>query len=220
MEPLVITDQEVLARAIAEGKTNARDMPTVLRVALQTVASGAFDKEVPIKRNEEIVPSYLQVEKNFDPIPWIDTSKVVFHEVSPLIASQPDVLFKEAAKLVKGGFPEEDILPLLDSLIYQCKMELLKDATFKRTESFLVPQCPEGSDCRMLVTTMDHTNVLIYSISTEIPVNLSVRHQHAHFKSLVICLLRQLPRDRQFRVMEFDYEISRQTKLNLFICLK
>ncbi len=201
-------------------KSNEYDLETILQKAFEDVVPGAFDDTTPIsiRRDESLVPSYLKVEKDFKPIPWIDTKQALFIEISPLVLTQPEVIVTEAKRLKEAHFPGEDILAALNVCISIGKRE--RAAGYERTESFLLSSIPESIDHGMMVTTMDHSGESIYSLSSDIPANLSRRYRETHIKSIVISLIKKLPRDFAFSLISYDYELFDSVKLNLFISLK
>lgn len=226
METLVTHDPAKIAKAKEEGRVNENDMETVVSNALQDIINQLFPtSSIEVKMNNAIYTEFLKVEKNCDNIPWLDTRGSKFFEISPLIASVPDVLYKEAAKLVAEGFPKDQVIPLFSSCIKADKEETerlrLLGQTYKREVPFLVPYVSEEVDCgKIRVTTTDRTQQPIHSLATDIPVNRSMRVKHAHIKSTLILLVKHsLDTTKIPQLVEFDYEIVNTLRLNLFICI-
>ena len=217
-------NQEKILKAIKENRTDAYNLTTILKAALLDLLPKALLERIELRDNADL-PSQVKAVSAFSEIPWIDTSKALFIELPSTLLTSESVREDEAKKLCAAGFPSENI----PAVFVACQAEdtlheqraLQAGEAYVRSETFLFACIRPEDDHGVLVTEMDNVKQRIYSNATDVPVNSSLRHQYTHFKSVLTCLLQQLPDLSCISTFHYAYYIPEKTnRLFLFISVK
>lgn len=205
--------QEKVSEAIANGNVNMKDMTAIIKACIMDLVPVELQGLVSVEANTELLDYYMAVEKSINPIPWINTEKVLFLEMPPKVLTSPKAVNKERIKLRKGGFPEGEFAEVMSACHSQVEAHRVRakavGEVYKQTEPIVFCYLPEEEANRgVLVTEIDGQYSKIYSNCTCMPFNKSQRLQNLYVKTIVERLLREMPLGPHTRRIQYAFLIE------------
>jgi len=189
-----------------------RNLIAILHQAIYKTLGGRVASE-EICVDYSLPERFLAICKSYDPVPLVDTSKMVFLRLSPAFLTDP----QELQKLQKCGLLGEEELESVKSLFRANQEHNLAN---NRTPDFYpLVYTPQGQEVPVLFTPMDDVvGGTIYSLSAFIPLQEHLQLQYAFFEILTYMLLSNIPYKEDL-LLEYGYALSNVNKVNLFIAL-
>jgi len=220
----VTHNQEEIEKAIADGKAQTRDLSTIIEQVIIDILPPEMRENMALESSVNLLDAYNAVEKSYDPIPWVNPNCVIIAEVPSRVIFDKKVQQQEIAKLKKQGFPANEANAVIESFVAaeKSKREEVEEAgqPYERPPHFIFTWLkPEGKK-GVLVTQMDHTNQVIYSVATSINVALSLRKQYNHFKTVLMYLLSEMPFTQSTSALQYAFETTGGNRLHFFITIK
>lgn len=211
---------------VKSGKTkeNKYDLVEILKAILFKNLFQIIPDQERIVFNPNLHLTFLSIAKSYDAIPLVDTNKVKFIKLPNTFISNKNATERALKSLKQAGLPDEDV-PTLKKVCAD-KITIEKASAQAQKMPYVLPECfyfsliPPEADNGVYVTELDNKkNKFIYSISTFIPLHLDFDFQKHHFES-VLCRIFAHATDvitLNTRSINYDYYISNECKLNLFI---
>lgn len=212
MEPF-----EVYGNDIKNGNANMRDMTMTMKYSIKGCLLGS---DIHITANVDLVDKVMcTIENNIESIPWLDTSKVQFINLSPKVLTSQKQRNKERLKLHHIGFPKDQVDAVFAACHSQVESAKLRGATRGDSSKPIVFTWipPELKDKLCVLKSMvDDDYSHIYSLSTDMPTNKSAYEQESFYDHVISILVNETPLSINTRLIEFAYNIVGQ-RLVMFI---